>query len=332
MPERTKSNRDYAILTNSELLFEPKRDCSRGDLPTIKAIVQRSMATSSEVAILHNVINQNNILHVALLYHNDVRIIRYLFKRFPSLSAMQNCNGHSALHMAVILHDPNQPYYSGIVQRFRTQYNHLHNSALGAFANAEHRGVRGHEMRFHTSSQSHAVIPFHAMNDDVLQLISQHTLTIDTFLENVYKSTHVLAKACAKIRTKLHKHSTHDVFCPKIMFDAIRLKCDAETIGNIILCNPDALFMLNVSPSANSLNQDGLLLSWALARMECDTPYNLEILRLILRGSAPSALLFRSFGRLTPIENALLHKKKTEIVRVLVAENTLIVNGNDSIL
>jgi hypothetical protein len=81
----------------------------------------------------------------------------------------------------------------------------------------------------------------------------------------------------------------------------------------------------------NPINDGGMPLHFALAYMESDSPYNLEVLRVLLKWN-PAASFFMGDDRIyeldmmPALDNALKSKLTGDIVELLVSQHPLVVN------
>jgi hypothetical protein len=260
-------------MTYHKLWTELTRDEHSPELSTIEHIIHNSQALPHDVSKLHSNNRQDSLLHTALLYNIDVRIVKVLVFHFPLMLYAKNNLGHTPLHLGVLIHNTNAPAYTIILERFYKEYDTPHPNSL---------------------------------QTPVLRLF-QNLDQILSFLGQQYVS------APSKFNT--------DLFPPEMVYDAIAGECELNTIDCIMMCNPSAVTKFNVTNTGGRPNPYGMLIHWAVTRMQKDSEYNLDVLRLILENSDEWTASFDTTLMPTPLQIALRNPNTPQIARILQEEN-----------
>jgi len=216
------------------------------------------------------------------------------------------------------------------LQRANERYKTLHDGVLATFMLAEDRRLAQKEVRFCTLPSSRAVTAFTGLDGDLLHDVMQQMhaskLSDTELLANLHCTTCFLAEQSAKL------YSNKYIFSTSIIRDAIRLQCAPSIIELVILCNPSALHMVESRDFRQTrINDGGMPLHFAVAYMESDSPYNLEVLRVLLKWN-PAASFFtgddqiHQLDMMPALHNALKSKNTGEIVELLVSQHPLVVN------
>jgi len=310
------------------LVSELTRD--GGSLYCVQKIVAECNVSAEMVGMVQDSRHGHTLLHVALQEDSGVDIVRFLTNMSPDMLFVNNTSGRNAVHYAVLLHNVHGETYETQLQRASERYKTLHDDVLATFMLAEDRRLAQKEVRFCTFPSSRAVTAFTGLDSDLLYEVMQQMhaskLSDTELLVNLHSTTCFLAEQSAKL------YSDGYIFSTSIIRDAIRLKCAPSIIELVILCNPSALSMVKCRDLGQTrINDGGMPLHFALAYMESDSPYNLEVLRVLLKWN-PAAIFFTGDdqmhqGDMIPaLENALKSKNTDEIVELLVSQHPLVVN------
>jgi len=319
---------DAARQTFDLLVSELTRD--GGSLRCVEEIVAKCDVSVRLVGMVQDSEHGQTLLHVALQQDSGVDIVRFLVNMYSAMLFINNAEGHNAVHYAVLLHDVHGETYVTRLQRANERYKTLHDGVLATFLLAGDRRLAQEEARFYTVPSSRAVTAFTGLDGDLLHDVMQqmhaNKLSDTELLANLHCTTCFLAEQSAKL------YSNEYIFSTRIIRDAIRLQCAPSIIELVILCNPSALHMVESRDVRhNWTNDGGMPLHFAVAYMESDSPYNLEVLRVLLKWN-PAASFFTGNDQIhrsdmmPALQNALKSKNTGEIVELLVAQHSLVVN------
>jgi len=304
--------------------------CDGGSLRSVEEIVAECNVSVELVGTVQDKKHGHTLLHVALQEDSCVDIVRFLTNMSSAMLFVNNNAGHNAVHYAVLLHDIHEKTYKTRLQRANERYKALHSGVLATFMLAGDRRLAQKEARFCTLPSARALTAFTGLDGDLLHdvLLQMHAskLSDTVLLANLHSTTCFLAEQSAKL------YSTKYTFSTRIIRDAIHLQCAPSIIEQVILCNPSALHVVESRDMRQTqINDGGMPLHFAVAHMRSDSPYNLEVLRVLLKWN-PAASFFTGDDQIqqpdmNPALNSALKSKLTgKIVELLVSQHPLVVN------
>jgi len=272
---------NFARMTYHKLWTELTHDEHPPELSTIEHIIRNSQALPHDVSKLHKNKRQDSLLHTALLYNIDLRIVKVLVIHFPLMLYAKNNRGHTALHLGVLVHNTNAPAYTICLERFYKEYDTPHPNSLQT-----------------------PVLRLFQNLDQILSFLGQHYVSAPSKFDM-------------------------ELFPPEMVYDAIAGECELDTIDYIMKGNPSALIELNVTNTGGRPNPYGMLIYWAVTRMQQDSEYNLGVLYLIFENCDEWTASFDKTLMPTLLQIASRNPNTPQIATVLREENEDFIAASD---